>query len=124
MTASTSRLRACPESVVRIGATSVEARRDAYRLRMKLLGADPAIEQAIDDMKRFGAKEMEFSEGRALWLEAARAEFLLGRAHESWRRVLGCYGIAEPTDAQINAILGTQVSVQGGGGGGRGGRGR
>lgn len=115
--------RPCPDSVVRYGAMLIDARRHAYLLRMKLQAMDTPAETALADLKRAGAKEMEVAQGRALLLEAAKAEFIIGQAHDCFRKVLGAYGFAEPTDAQINAILGSQVTPQGIGGGGGGGRG-
>jgi hypothetical protein len=120
------RLRPCPASVKRAGAHLVKARHLAEELADHIIATRAALKATAPEMVRAGAKEMEYGAALENLMDAARAEGLIGAAHNSLRAVLGRLGFAEPTDREIIALMAEleTVTPMGGGGGGRGGRGR
>lgn len=104
----------CPDSVKYAGAQLVKARRMASDLVKQIGIAYDAVKATQPDMCAKGAKNMEY--GSALWrlAEAAKAEGLIGEAHNFLRQGLARCDVDEPSDGDIVVILGG-----GGSGGGR-----
>lgn len=109
----------CPNSVKNAGAHLVKARRMAEALVDQIQVAYAAVKATQADMVPKGAKVMEYGRALANLAEAAKAEGLIGDAHNCLRQGLARCDVDEPTDADIVSALGGTVSTQGGGGGNR-----
>lgn len=103
----------CPDKTKAAGAQLLKARRAQEKARDETLKAHKMAEDAIPDLISIGgAKAMQFGEGLNHLLDAAKGYGHVMQAHNSFRAILGCCGIEEPTDEDLVVILGP-------GGGGR-----
>ena len=121
------KLKPCPKSVLAAGSTLVQARWLGEDLAEKVMAAVDAVNATRLDLVNAGGKEMELAEGLALLMEAGRAAYLVGMAHDKLRGVLSRNGFNEPTNAALAPLIAAASNVatpKGGGGGGKGGRGR
>jgi hypothetical protein len=117
------KLKPCPNSVKKLGAALVKARRaqgeaaDACLEARRIL-----VEEVIPEMTNLGAKEMEAGVAISNLCDAARGEGLVGAAHNSLRSVLQRLGFDEPSDKEILSLLSVipDASPLRGGGGGKG----
>ena len=118
------RLKACPATVNAAGAKLLEARWQGEELAELITAAVAAVNATRADLVKAGGKEMELSEGLALLMEAGRAAYLVGMAHDKLRGVLARHGFHEPTNEALTKLIASTVTPRGGGGGGRGSGGR
>lgn len=112
----------CPQSVKAAGAALLKARRAAADLTELVIAARAAVKATLPEMVKAGAKEMQAGTALDRLMDAARAEGLIGQAHDSLRAVLGDLGFAEPTNAELVAMIESEVTTFGLGGGGGSGR--
>jgi hypothetical protein len=119
------RLKASPATAVAAGAELLQARWLGEELAEKAIAAVAAVNATRPDLVKAGGKEMELAEGLALLMEAGRAAYLVGMAHDKLRGVLARHGFSEPTNEDLKKLIAARPTPKGGGGGGgRGGGGR
>lgn len=111
---------ACPQKVIECGARLLQARRKAYEAAQAIMEAYDCIDAAFDALPS-SLRRMQLGKMKGLLIEASRCPHLVEMAHDEGRKLLGEVGVAEPTDAQLQAARkgdGGPI-ILGGGGGGR-----
>jgi hypothetical protein len=114
----------CPKEVQFAGAQLVKLARMMEEVEAQRRITEDAIRATHAVLKSSGAKWAMYGTALKNIGMLACGEGLVREAHNSLRLALGDMGFAEPTDDEIVALLGPEISPRGGGGGGKGGRGR
>ncbi len=113
----------CPATGVNAGAELLQLRWLGEELAEKAMVTVAAVNATRPDLVKAGGKEMELAEGLSLLMEAGRAAYLVGMAHDKLRAVLGRNGFNEPTNEALSQMIAARPTPKGGGGGGGRGRG-
>ena len=96
----------CPPEVIAAGSALVHIRLRAAALAQEIDEALPVIRKGIAAVvDGHGAKNMQAGTAIRKLRELQAGEGLAGEAHDSLRKVLSEFDIAEPTDAEIKGFI-------------------
>ena len=94
------------DCVLDVGAALVNLRHYLEKAEPLYDAVDKAMTASEPEMKKHGWKKMQYAKARHLLMEARCAEYLVMEAHDSLRRNLAEYGLAEPNDDDLKGIVG------------------
>jgi hypothetical protein len=109
-----------PKEVQFAGAQLVKLARMMADVEAQRRITEDAVKATYPVVEPFGAKWAMYGTALKNLGMLAAGEGLVREAHNSLRLALGSIDIEEPTNAQINDILGPEIAPRGGGGGGKG----
>ena len=95
------------DCVARAGAALVLLRHHLERADKLFDAVDEALKATEPDFKARGWRFMQYSEAKRKLLEARCAPHLVMEAHDSLRKNLAEFALAEPTDEDLKKAVGT-----------------